>query len=630
MAAFAYLDFDLRFRKQRDGYRVELVQSSGDRVEHAFQLPFNEHELENYLLKIGQRRSGTRRSSSPEAEAAREFGSRMFDALFEGEMNVRFRQSLEEAKRQKSGLRLRLNLSDTPELADLPWEYLYHTQPRQFLALSAETPIVRYLDLPDLMKPLEVVPPLRALVMISSPVDFDPLDVDREWQKLREAVSDLEGRGLLVVDRLDKATLPELQRRLRRADYHIFHFIGHGGFNPNTQEGVLVLEDENGRGRLVSGESIGVYLRDEQTLRLVILNACEGGRGARQDAFAGTAQSLVLKNIPAVIAMQFEVTDDAAITMAHEFYSALADGYAVDAALAEARKAMFARGSTVEWGTPVLFLRAANGRIFNVDRSNARNSARQEPAERIRAGNDVTKKEGPCARSTDEAGSRADARPGSNTPSKPPPLLPSDRVKRGATTDFQPASPPLRREVHSAPGRTSRRGLIWGAVVAGLLLLTSVVGVVIWQAVQEDVDWEPYLSAQGIVPADFDLDAYTPSIHDELDDRDLDLPDIGMPAGQNFQPRGGWLMRVRGGMNIDNRLQFAANGRFSGSSSSAGVTWDAVAVSGNWSYDPGTSMLHMTFNTGHWIHIQLLNAEGGFRSTLFLGFVRYDYEFIQL
>ena len=284
MAGNAYLDFDLRFRKERSGYRVEIIQSPGGHAEHRFKLPFSEMELENYMLKIGRRHSGVRSATSPETKAAREFGAKLFDTVFKDDIEACFSRSLEEAKRRQSGLRVRLHLEQTPELADLPWEYLYHSQPRQFLALSAETPVVRYLDLPQERQPLAVTPPLRALVMISNPSDYEPLDVEREWQNLRSAVSDLEARGLLVVERLEKATLEHLQRQLRKGDYHIFHFVGHGGFDPNTQEGVLVLEDDAGRGRMVSGSDVGVYLRDEPSLRLVLRNACEGGRCARNDA----------------------------------------------------------------------------------------------------------------------------------------------------------------------------------------------------------------------------------------------------------------------------------------------------------------------------------------------------------
>jgi hypothetical protein len=111
-----------------------------------------------------------------------------------------------------------------------------------------------------------------------------------------------------------------------------------------------------------------MLLHDEKTLRLAILNACEGGRTSRSDPFAGVGQSLLQQGIPAVIAMQFEIPDEAAITMAYEFYSALADGYPVDAALSEARKGIFAEDYGVEWGTPVLYLRAPDGRIFDIEK----------------------------------------------------------------------------------------------------------------------------------------------------------------------------------------------------------------------------------------------------------------------
>src|SRR5207237_112967 len=65
--------------------------------------------------------------------------------------------------------------------------------------------------------------------------------------------------------------------------------------------------------------------------------------------------------IPAVIAMQFEITDKAAILLAKEFYDALADGYPVDGALAEARKSIFTAENDIEWGTPVLYLRSVDG-----------------------------------------------------------------------------------------------------------------------------------------------------------------------------------------------------------------------------------------------------------------------------
>ncbi|HEX2370177.1 MAG TPA: CHAT domain-containing protein, partial [Acidimicrobiia bacterium] len=65
-----------------------------------------------------------------------------------------------------------------------------------------------------------------------------------------------------------------------------------------------------------------MILHGYRPLRLALLNACEGARGSASDPFAGAAQSLVQQGIPAVIAMQFPITDRAAILFAQEFYGA--------------------------------------------------------------------------------------------------------------------------------------------------------------------------------------------------------------------------------------------------------------------------------------------------------------------
>jgi tetratricopeptide (TPR) repeat protein len=243
---------------------------------------------------------------------------------------------------------------------------MYNRSARRFLALSEWTPVVRYLEFPGRVRPLAVRPPLRILVLIASPTDFPQLDTTAEWEKLREALGDLQLAGRVLVDRVPSGTLADLQRQLRRNDYHVFHYIGHGGYDPQVDDGVLVLEGPNGRGQQVSGQDLGVLLHDHRTLRLAVLNSCEGARGGRADPYSGTAQSLVRQGIPAVVAMQFEITDTAAITLARSLYEAVADGYPLDAALAEARKAVRHQPNPVEWGTPVLYLRAPDGRIFDV------------------------------------------------------------------------------------------------------------------------------------------------------------------------------------------------------------------------------------------------------------------------
>lgn len=367
-----YEDFDLIIEGTGEtGYRARVIDSPAGQASNDFAAPFNQLELENFLLRIGRPRRGVRRLESPELEAAREFGSKLFDAVFAGQVGDALRRSIDDSDREGAGLRIRLRLSDAPELGNVPWEYLFSSTNDRFLVLSAWTPIVRYLDLPVGTTPLAVASPLRILVVISSPTDFPPLAVDNEWARLSESVSDLQNRGLVVMDKLEDATLLTLQRQLRRENYHILHFVGHGGFDERADDGVLMFEDESGRAKLVTGRDLGTILHDHRSLRLAVLNACEGARTATDDPFAGSAQNLVRQGIPAVVAMQFEITDGAAITFAHELYQAVSEGFPIDAALAEARRAIFGSGNDIEWGTPVLYMRTQDGLIFDVDKTGA-------------------------------------------------------------------------------------------------------------------------------------------------------------------------------------------------------------------------------------------------------------------
>ena len=366
MDKITYLDFDLLVERAEAGYRARVLSSPAGRATAEFILPFSELELENFLLRVGRTRRGVRRLESPEMKAARVFGVRLFEAVFDDEVRGRLRSSLNEANQRGVGLRIRLRLGDVPELADLPWEYLYDPTLDRFLSLSAETPVIRYLDLPQPIRPLTVEPPLRVLAMIASPSDYPSLDVDREWAKLRDALSDLEQRRVVSLERLRKATLATLQRQLRRKEYHIFHFIGHGGFDQQAQDGILLLEAEEGQGRPVSGRYLGTLLHDHRSLRMAILNACEGARVDRSDPFAGVAAALVESGVPAVIGMQFPISDEAATAFSQEFYEMLVRGQPVDAAVTEARRAIFTVSNSVEWATPVLYMRSPDGTLFDL------------------------------------------------------------------------------------------------------------------------------------------------------------------------------------------------------------------------------------------------------------------------
>ncbi|HEU5198190.1 MAG TPA: CHAT domain-containing protein [Ktedonobacterales bacterium] len=367
-----YLDFDLEIGPGLGREYPLSARSAAGQVHGTLRFPFDALALENALLKLENallQSGGTRRKALTEQEqAVQDFGRALFEALLEGDLRSFYYESKRDATRQGRGLRVRLHIR-AAELAALPWEYLYDPRVPDYLCLSRGTPLVRYLDLPHPIEPLTIEPPLQILAMMAGPNDQPALDTARERERMRKALEPLEQRGLLTLTWLEGQTWRDLQRAMRGGPWHIFHFIGHGAFDRRADEGALALADDDGQTYLIHATPLGRLLANHGTLRLAILNACEGAKGGQRDLFSSTAATLAQRGIPAVLAMQYEISDHAAIELTRAFYESLADGLPVDAALAEARTAIsLSVQNSLEWGTPVLYLRAQDGVLFDVER----------------------------------------------------------------------------------------------------------------------------------------------------------------------------------------------------------------------------------------------------------------------
>lgn len=385
-----YLDFDVTVVREGAAYRVRVDAAPGATTnagfEEAFELPFAPTELARFMVAVGPPRATSRRLAPVASRVpdVRDYGARLGDALLTGEVGRAYKDALRQATALGRNLRLRLRLDQAPELDPVPWEYLYDRQLDRFLALSRQTPIVRLLDALEQPAPVTVEPPLRVLVLISSPSDLPELAVDREAQLLQATTGDLVAAGQLELVLLSQATLGALQRALLE-EFHVFHFIGHGGFDQETQEGVLVLEREDGTAHRVSGSRLGTLLHDARGLQLAVLNACEGARTSGRDAFSGVAQELVRRGLPAVVAMQTEISDRAALVFAHEFYSFLTRGLPIDEVMSEVRKAMAVSDEAAEWGTAVL-LRSRASQPFAVKAASGAAPGREQRWEALYRG----------------------------------------------------------------------------------------------------------------------------------------------------------------------------------------------------------------------------------------------------
>lgn len=361
-----YLDFDLEILSRGDHYTARVLASPGGQGSAEFSLPFDDRDIENFLLKMGFSSLRRRGRDASKLDAAKQFGGKLYQAVFTGQVQQCWLNSVQNATAEDKGLRVRLRLNDAASLAELPWEFLFDATFDQFLNHSVETPLVRFLNLPSPPRAVTIQPPLKILVVISLPSDWEELSADQEWENIQRELRELTQRGVITLERTDQATLPALQRKLRQGEYHILHFVGHGEYLPERQENVLLFENADGQSRQVDGSTLGTLLLDHRSLRLVMLNACEGARASHRDPFGGVAQKVIQKGIPAVVAMQFAISDTAALRLSAEFYSALADNYPIDAALAEARRAIFFDDNAVEWATPVLYMRSPDGVIFDM------------------------------------------------------------------------------------------------------------------------------------------------------------------------------------------------------------------------------------------------------------------------
>ena len=121
-----------------------------------------------------------------------------------------------------------------------------------------------------------------------------------------------------------------------------------------------------GAGRLVSGDP---------GLEPVVLNGCDTARpGSVSQPVAGAAAGLMLAGLPAVVAMQHRISDQAAILFTEAFYTTLARGAGIEEAVIEGRMAIHLQDRrSLEWITRPCSCGAARGwQRSERSRSNAR------------------------------------------------------------------------------------------------------------------------------------------------------------------------------------------------------------------------------------------------------------------
>lgn len=296
------------------------------------------NRLVSYRPSVGQ---STRKLIVVEADedvpsGLRAIGTQIFEWVFTGSVREQFLKLITSEKN------FRLIWEIDNNVSQLPLESLYIPAPlRSHLALTRKYSLIRRIPTAHISGVSELTPPLRILVMLSNPKDTAPLNITGEERILRRLLDpEAQNRQVqLEILRDGDATWAALQKILRKFRPHIFHFVGHGVYDVTRDEGALIFEDSNRLGIPISARQFATLLSDAQ-IKLAVLNACDTGIAAQNDAITGVAGALISAGLPAAVATMRGLPDEVALMFTQEFYRAFLDGYNVEESIVEARKAL--------------------------------------------------------------------------------------------------------------------------------------------------------------------------------------------------------------------------------------------------------------------------------------------------
>jgi CHAT domain-containing protein len=383
--------FQLTIRRSDRPAEAEIEASFG--VEKAFSIPDRIDGIEDAVARLQTdllRDAATARSGgdlldpagdsepAPVAQPAlagtvQKMGASLFCYLFDGQIEKLYRRAVEECDAKQESLEVTLVFADddnanplpgAPWLNLTPWEILWDLKDREFLATAGSTLFSRAVGAGVVKQPRER--PLRVLIMAAAPKVYEGKKLEGlkgfvEVEKITTAL----GKDCMVTV-VPGESFDDLQLALfdnsKDRHFDVFHFIGHGDFDTERKEGFLLFREPDGaNGIPIYSGQLRELLSDPWAPLLVVLNSCRSAQGYGAEIFSSTAATLSLGRIPAVIAMQFPISDRAAIAFSRSLYLWLGQGAAVQDAVRRARRNLSTLGP--EWITPVLYLRQPDYRL---------------------------------------------------------------------------------------------------------------------------------------------------------------------------------------------------------------------------------------------------------------------------
>lgn len=293
-------------------------------------------------------------------------GAQLFTALFHGAVRDLWGRAHADLDRDQTGLCIRL-LAAAPAVAALPWEAMFDPEHKVAFAGSLQTPLVRVenqLQHIGHVRSLTTTLPLRML--IATPEDpTHQIDGATEVEQLTAALGAWVGRYVQVAVLNGRFDVVTLRQHIAQLQPDIVHLVTHG-----QPDGVLLWQ--HAAPVITPAAALRVAFEGAHSVRLVMLNACATGHNTVRSALTSVGAQLLQTGAPAVIAMQYDIEEENARNFVRFFYQELFGGACpgvVPRAVSYARSNLYALNPAHgAYATPVLWLNAASGAIFEMER----------------------------------------------------------------------------------------------------------------------------------------------------------------------------------------------------------------------------------------------------------------------
>jgi hypothetical protein len=188
MGAVEYTNLRLSFKQRGDReYEVTAAIDDGPTTTSTFTIPMSDEALQAAIRDLSETRSALAKPATRKVTpvtgkqvSAQDFGTTLADALITGDVATMFNEA-----RSRGAVRVRLNMTNEPELLRIPWEFLRRNGVD--LASHRDSTIVRELETAEPARPHHVEGKIRMLGVIANPKG--DLDVAGEKSRVEEAIA---------------------------------------------------------------------------------------------------------------------------------------------------------------------------------------------------------------------------------------------------------------------------------------------------------------------------------------------------------------------------------------------------------------------------------------------------------